>query len=131
MYSLKFLSLVVLCAASTMMLVLPATGLVPFPKQMIETTPPTAQAVPPTIATGWQPSSNMPPNALGLPISTTIQNQSGPPSLSQLPAEVGSLDPSARRDYDKWGLGLWLLLIPIWLLSLFVWSITGTKASGR
>jgi hypothetical protein len=156
MQSIKFISLIVICATSCLALILPAVGVVPFPKELSGVRSPGADALPSGAIinenganAGAQNSSlgtwgaevagqNLAGVSVpGLPVSTTgVGGYQSSPTLagSELPGEV---DPSGLQPgvadgiskYDSLGFGIWLLLVPIWLASLAVWSITPTPKS--
>ena len=149
MKSMKFASLILLCATSSLALVLPALGVVSFPQQLIKNSDlPSTTSVPgpeggPT--GGWQPAQG------GLPIATGFANSSLPPSATTAPPSFPSqslvppsLDPRALNDPtlqqnsvgveehpSKVGTGLWLLLGPIWLASLCMWTIAPGPKTGK
>ncbi|AMV31212.1 hypothetical protein VN12_03775 [Pirellula sp. SH-Sr6A] len=149
MKSMKFASLILLCATSSLALILPALGVVSFPQQLIKNSdlpstmsPPGPDGVPPG---GWQSAQG------GLPIATSIPNSSlgtpapiAPPSLATQPRSPPSLDPMAHghstfepnivsdeKNPNKVGTGLWLLLGPVWLASLAMWTIAPGPKTGK
>jgi hypothetical protein len=161
MQSIKFISLIVICATSCLALLLPAVGVVPFPKELSGVRSPGADALPngvnvggngalsggqspiavPSMAGPWgveSGSQNLAGVSVpGLPVSTTgVGGYQSSPTLagSELP---GGVDPSGLQPrvadgiskYDSLGFGIWLLLVPIWFVSLVVWSITPTPRS--
>jgi hypothetical protein len=135
-------------------LILPALGVVSFPQQLIKNSDlPSSTSVPrpdggPT--GGWQPAQG------GLPITTGFPNSPLPSSPTTAPSSFHSqsvaspspappsLDPLALNDPalqlnsvgveehpSKVGTGLWLLLGPIWLASLGMWTIAPGPKTGK
>lgn len=156
MQSIKFISLIVICATSCLALILPAVGVVPFPKELSGAGSPTANP----LANGADVNGNgalpasQTPGSSPWGVETAGQTISGssvpglPVSMNGLggfqssPTLVGSeqatgVDQSGLQTavangisrYDSLGFGIWLLLVPIWLASLAVWSITPTPKS--
>ncbi|MCU0721264.1 MAG: hypothetical protein MUC83_16245 [Pirellula sp.] len=155
MQSIKFISLIVICATSCLALILPAVGVVPFPRELSGAPAPASNALPisdPFLNNGGV-SNPASPNASpwgggvanqniagvslpGMPVSTT-----GGPGYQSSPTLAGSELPIAGdmsgspstaggiSKYDSLGFGIWLLLVPIWFVSLVVWSITPTPKS--
>jgi len=132
MKSLKFLSLILMCATSSLGLLLPAVGVVKFPPPLANSAaegaiPANLQAPSPNPATGISPTYT----ANGLPVSASANDAFLPPSLSgnstlpnpTLPApdHLSFFSPGAGG--QKLGTGLWLLLVPFWFLSLLLWTI--------
>ena len=153
MQSIKFISLIVICATSCLALILPAVGVVPFPKELSGAPAHAASALPasdPSFNNGGVPNSSAPiadpwgggggnqniagVSVPGLPVSTTggAGYQSSPTLAgSEIPfgGDSGTQPVAAggKSKYDSLGFGIWLLLVPIWLVSLVVWSITPTS----
>ena len=168
MQSIKFISLIVICATSCLALILPAVGVVPFPKQLsgVNSQGVTVSAngvdaggrsaltaTDPSIGSGGLFNSTA-PNAApwsggagnqnlagisvsGMPVSTTgVSGYQSSPTLAGTDSQVG-IDLSGSQSatvgglskYDSLGFGIWLLLVPIWLVSLMVWSLTPTPQS--
>lgn len=141
MQSIKFISLIVMCATSCLALLLPAVGVVPFPKQLSGINTPLPPTNPSTIdAFGNQnPTANTMPglpisasNVAGLPVSPTLSssNFAGGDAIQ---GTGNAIPPSTGIEivskYDTLGFGIWLLLVPIWIVSLVVWSVTPTPKS--
>lgn len=138
MQSIKFISLIVMCATSCLALLLPAVGVVPFPKQLsgINTQLPPTNPSPNGAFSNQNASSNpMPglpisaPNVTGLPVSPTLSS-SNFGGLDPTQGTGTTISPSTGIEivskYDTLGFGIWLLLVPIWIVSLVVWSVTPT-----
>lgn len=166
MQSIKFMSLIVICATSCLALLLPAIGVVPFPSQLsgVHSHASANPGGAGEFASGVAGQGGSMPGAdpwvngginpglsqsgvgegtmSGLPVSTSVsQNFSSSPTLSgsesQLPgnylnsAATGQMGAEgALSRYDTVGFGIWLLLVPIWLMALVVWSIA-PSSKGR
>jgi hypothetical protein len=149
MKSMKFASLILLCATSSLALILPALGVVSFPQQLIRESdlqPTSMTTGPEPIPPGsWQPAQGSAPAPFGaqgiagqggLPIATNFPPASAPspPSLdpsgfAQPTHQAGSIP---GEETNKIGTGLWLLLGPIWIASLIMWTIApGPKANKK
>lgn len=156
MQSIKFISLIVICATSCLALILPAVGVVPFPRELSGVRSPAANSSPNGAdVTGngaYSASQNSGSGPWGVEMGS--QNHSGG-SVAGLPVSMNGLggfqssptlagsEPTTGTDqsglhavvengiskYDSLGFGIWLLLVPIWLASLLVWSITPTPKS--
>lgn len=149
MKSMKFASLILLCATSSLALILPALGVVSFPQQLIRQ----SDLQPTSMTTGtesgpsgvWQPAQGSAPapfgthgtsNQGGLPIATTLPpaSSSSPPSLdpsgfNPTPNLAGTMP---GEEPNKLGTGLWLLLGPVWIASLVMWTIApGPKTNQK
>ncbi len=157
MKSLKFASLVLLCATSCLALVLPALGVVAFPDELVNANHSHSHAFEhshspdpfTSVATqnqgvnaGNAPVENwgggaslvqptVPPP--GFPITTsnppTFSQPGYPPQQSGYPPqpEHGAQDLLSHGGASqKVGTGIWLLLGPVWILSLILWSIAPT-----
>lgn len=149
MKSMKFASLILLCATSSLALVLPALGVVSFPQQLIRQSdlqPTSMTAGPDPMQPGnWQPAQGSTsanfgsqgiPGQGGLPIATTFPPApaSSPPSLDPngfaQPSHLAGNIPVDEP--NKIGTGLWLLLGPIWIASLIMWTVApGPKANKK
>jgi hypothetical protein len=147
---MKFIGLIVMCASSCLSLILPAFGLVQFPKgigsvrshvyvshtastghtQQPDLNRPMAQdrqssmdVLPGTFTSSTVPPANyFPPNNQPLadaqPSTTTIYSPSQP-GLETGPTGI------------RLGMGLWLLLMPICLTGLVLWSIAPNPSAGK
>ena len=142
---MKFTGLILICASSCLALILPAIGAIQFPKLN--------QTTHPTRATGGIPASfpfdvqNIPahnPNNPSwgqpasqrdfLPNSNNITNSpfpsaifpSGSPTQTPLAAPVAPATPvaDAAPDGNKLGMGIWLLLAPVCLVGLAMWTFS-------
>lgn len=101
-----------MCATSSLALILPAIGVVSFPRQL------TDQSVTQTIGqTQGMENISIPPGQPSFAVSAPYPNSEGmPPSLGNAP-----LVPATP--VNKMGMGLWLLLVSTWFVSLFLWTI--------
>lgn len=156
MQSIKFISLIVICATSCLALILPAVGVVPFPRELSGAGSPVANSSPngADVNGNGALSASQAPGSGPWGVGMAGQNLSGS-SVPGLPVSMNALggfqssptlagseqatgaDQSGLQTvvangvskYDSLGFGIWLLLVPIWLASLAVWSITPTPKS--
>lgn len=165
MQSIKFISLIVLCATSSMALFLPAIGVVPFPRHLsgkpsqngmrsdaaissdaweqqnlqgggtgMGMDPARSQFDQPHLDPWGNPITHQ-QNGMGtmpgMPVSTTnspaLASALTHPDLSSQQIQDGAVATSGTTTYDSVGFGIWLLLVPVWLGALAVWSITPTS----
>lgn len=131
---MKFMGLILMCAASIMALVLPALGVVKFPvldQQTLQALCAEAQSLglsPEAAALPQDPQASP-----GLLVATQISSQPDPPSALLTPTgpDLGKI-PFTQIDSQKVGLGVWLLLLPALLVGLGMWTFGSTpKASSR
>ncbi|XZE21137.1 hypothetical protein SH449x_001034 [Pirellulaceae bacterium SH449] len=163
MQSIKFISLIVLCATSSMALFLPAIGVVPFPRHLSGNPSQNGMRSDAAMSSNAWEQQNMqgagmgmdparsqfdqPPldpwgNPLtqqqngmgtmpGMPVSTTnspaLASALTHPDLGPQQIQDGTMTTSGATTYDSVGFGIWLLLVPVWLGALAVWSITPTS----
>jgi len=150
---MKFTGLILICASSCLALILPAFGVVQFPKVSKNANVPAGMAV--STNSGFSPSPGFPEampggasqtsdsmrtltdvvssNLLGpsnFPLTNAFQTESPfPPSLGATSASKDGL--SSNRNLSKFGLGVWLLLGPVCLIGLGLWCFSpnpsGTK----
>jgi hypothetical protein len=111
---MKFSGLILICAASSLALLLPATGLVKFPmsSQPVVQTPPESGSR--TLAVSLPAFSMAVPNATG---------GAAPPGTG------GALPNPSPEGTNSWskqtvGLGIWLFLGPVALLGLAIWTFS-------
>ena len=135
--TMKFTGLILICATSCLALILPAIGVVQFPKVQTSReqsipSPASAPAAPPQWSgQTWNPanpmaSSNVMPNG-SYPVSTNASQAYNPaPSISPLPSDSAN---DTAPAVNKFGLGIWLLLVPVCLLGLAMWTF-GPNPSG-
>jgi hypothetical protein len=121
MKSIKFFSLILMCATSSLALILPAIGIVSFPRQLTDHS--TIQAM-----MGQTPSlenSSIPSGQASFSVSAPYPNSEGmPPSLGNSPMVP-------NNPVNKVGMGLWLLLVSTWFLSLFLWTIAPSPGPSK
>ncbi|MFN7877772.1 MAG: hypothetical protein ACK5PB_20805 [Pirellula sp.] len=156
MQSIKFISLIIICATSCLALILPAVGVVPFPRELSGAGSPAANSLPngADVTGNGALSASQTPGSGPWGVEMGSQNHSGgsvpglPVSINGLggfqssPTLAGTEQPTGADQsslqavvehgiskYDSLGFGIWLLLVPIWLASLLVWSITPTPKS--
>lgn len=131
---MKFAGLILICASSCLALILPAVGVVQFPK---------------VSRGGMAQIPNTSPNSInradGLPVSTTsntwaphqaitnelLPNHVPSPFPNAAPEAVANQVPVENRSVldMKLGMGIWLLLAPACLLGLAMWTF-GPMPSG-
>jgi hypothetical protein len=120
MKSIKFLSLILMCATSSLALVLPAIGVVSFPRQLTDHSAFQSMDQAPRLE-----SSSILPGQPSFAVSAPYPNSEGmPPSLGNSP-----LVPNAA--VNKMGMGLWLLLVSTWFVSLFLWTISPAPGASK
>jgi len=136
---MKFTGLILICASSCLALILPAIGVVQFPKaprsasqlpvslNLPSASPQQPQALitaPASNGTGWVPASppTMPlgqlPNAAS-PFPPSLQ----PQDLAQ-PSPTDQVGLVEKSTSSKLGVGIWLLLGPICLIGLALWTFS-------
>ncbi|MCY2978404.1 MAG: hypothetical protein NTU79_07040 [Planctomycetota bacterium] len=136
---MKFTGLILICASSCLALILPAIGVVQFPtaprsaKQLPvslnlpSASPQQPQALitaPASNGTGWVPAtpSIMPsgqlPNAAS-PFPPSLQ-----PQASAQPSPTDQVELVEKSSTSKLGMGVWLLLGPIILIGLALWTLS-------
>ena len=131
---MKFMGLILMCAASSMALILPALGVVKFPvldQQTLQALAAEAQSlgqnpVPPA------PSSE-PQSSAGLSAAAQVSAQQQPQETSTTTSgsTLGKI-PFTQIGSQKVGLGVWLLLLPTLLVGLAMWTFgSSPKASSR
>jgi hypothetical protein len=101
-----------MCATSSLALILPAFGVVSFPRQLTD-----HSAIQATGQT--EPFSN----GLILPGQGSVAVSTPFPNSDMFPPSLESNAPAPKSSVNKMGMGLWLLLVSTWFLSLFVWTI--------
>ncbi len=176
MKSLKFISLIMLCATSSLALVLPALGVVSFPEQLISSadsrqssssddqgfggdglqselgqladevthrfadfTQDFGQSVPVQYQQPYAPPAQYPPQYADAPPSlfpgvTQETAQSQPQASHGILESIqdGFAAQSAKlRGEHKVGTGIWLLLGPVWVASLVLWTVAPTPRARK
>lgn len=163
MQSIKFISLIILCATSSMALFLPAIGVVPFPRHLSGNLSQNGMRSDAAMSSDASVQQNRQDGPMGsdlarsqldqphldpwgspithqqkgigtipgMPVSTTnspaLANALTHPDLSSQQIQYGTMATSGATTYNSVGFGIWLLLIPVWLGALAVWSITPTS----
>ncbi len=137
--SMKFAGLIIICASSCLALILPAIGVVHFPKAVRSAKPlpvslllspqspqqPQALFAPPASSgTSWAPATpsvmqtELLPNPAS-PFPPTMRSQdSAQPTSTE---EAGLVE---KYPASKIGIGVWLLLCPVCLIGLAIWSLS-------
>jgi hypothetical protein len=136
---MKFTGLILICASSCLALILPAIGVVQFPSKVRSAkqlpislnlpseSPQQAQALvaaPASNGTGWEPAtpstrpSGQLPNAAS-PFPTSLQ-----PQASAQPTPTDQVGLVEKSSTSKLGMGVWLLLGPIILIGLALWTFS-------
>ena len=140
---MKFTGLILICASSCLALILPAFGVVHFPKSSFTAKNPTGTAV--STNSGLPPASSFPnafqggntqsANLAGsfseiLPGASLPSRESPfPPSLSgNSESQIAS---NSNRTLSKFGMGVWLLLGPVCLIGLGMWSFSRNPSSSK
>lgn len=118
---MKFTGLILICAASSLALILPATGVVRFPMQ--------TGAVVALIGQGNAPSSTLPP---GLPVAVAAPANGLPPLGGAVPSSPQENADGAASSGSAWtkqkvGMGVWLLLGPTVLIGLALWTFAPNR----
>jgi len=137
--SMKFIGLILICASSCLALILPAIGVVQFPSEVRSAKqlpislnlpsespqqPQALVAAPASNGTGWEPAtpSIMPPGQLpnaASPFPPPLQ-----PQVSAQPSPTDQVELVEKSSTSKLGMGVWLLLGPICLIGLALWSLS-------
>ena len=151
---MKFTGLILICASSCLALILPAFGIVQFPKvnqsmpifmgaaRPVSSGTNNLAGVPQTPFTQLQssssnfrqtnPNSNSDVLPGGFPASTNSAASPFPPSTStpSLTAITPDTTPS-NGAASKFGMGVWLLLGPVCLIGLGLWSFSPNPSGSR
>jgi hypothetical protein len=154
---MKFTGLILICASSCLALILPAIGVVQFPKttqtqpfiaQPLTALPPTFQTSAPFSATNspGMPQSDFPsssqwtqsspqrdflpnsPNPTTSPFPTPLPQQSEVQAQSLVDL---NLPETSAPTGQKFGMGVWLLLAPVCLIGLALWTFSPNPSGGR
>jgi hypothetical protein len=112
-----------MCATSSLALILPAIGVVSFPRQL--TDPSARSAIQAVGQTPGMENYLAPSGQPSFAVSAPYLNSEGmPPSLGN-----GPLVPNTP--VNKMGMGLWLLLVSTWFVSLFLWTIAPSPGASK
>jgi len=153
---MKFSGLILICATSCLALILPAIGVVQFPKGPFQSGVPIirdSQTQTLSVSAQNPPGnqSNMPwsaphssqrditPKVNGTLISPFPGAPPSPPSLNYPSNYPSSADPTtivatearASTTSQKLGLGIWLLLAPICLIGLAMWTFSPNPSGSK
>jgi hypothetical protein len=144
---MKFTGLILICASSSLALILPAFGVVQFPKVPVAAKFPSGSAV--STNAGLTPASSFPnafqggnahgtilPESLSESLSETLPGANLPPRESPFPPSLfGSSESqvanNSNRTFSKFGMGAWLLLGPACLVGLGMWSFSRNPSSSK
>jgi len=148
---MKFTGLILICATSCLALILPAIGVVHFPKSSESLSAASSiaasQGLPVSTQSGagfsqtnLQWSQSIPPSSLQA-ISTSLMPPSSmpqPPMTSQAQLEavgqfngsVPQLDGTANSG-GKLGMGVWFMLVPVCLLGLAMWTFAPNPSGAK
>ena len=136
---MKFIGLILICASSCLALILPAIGVVQFPSEVRSAKqlpislnlpsespqqPQALVAAPASNGTGWEPAtpSIMPPGQL--PNAASPFPPPPQPQVSAQPSPTDQVELVEKSSTSKLGMGVWLLLGPICLIGLALWSLS-------
>ena len=144
--TMKFTGLILICASSCLALILPAIGVVHFPKRVLPQSSETQSSTFPTstpVSTpngGGSPQSNFPnstqwtqaspqrdflPNSINA-IQSPFPAQQSTAATPAAPMEPATLNLSdgSPPESQKFGMGVWLLLAPVCLIGLAMWTFS-------
>ena len=153
---MKFTGLILICASSCLALILPAIGVVQFPSfvrsaaqlptaqltaaqlpvshNLTSATPQQPQALfalPASSGTGWEPANSSVRQAEGLPNAASPFPPSLQPQFSSLPTPTDQATMVEKSPASKLGMGVWLLLGPVCLLGLALWTFSPNPSAGK
>jgi hypothetical protein len=131
---MKFIGLILMCAASSMALLLPAIGVVKFPI-LDQASLQQAQASTSQDPLQSTPAQNPDPQtSAGLLIAAQVSGADIAPHVPQPPAPnselLGKL-PFTQIPSQRMGLGVWLLLVPAILLGLAMWTFGSNPKTSK
>lgn len=129
--NMKFTGLILICASSCLALILPAIGVVQFPKSQQSIAGTMANDIPKSVPVMTQnmpgpPQYNMPANPQPdlLPYSIVPNTN----SMQASPFPSAALPPSTG---NKFAMGIWLLLGPVCLLGLIMWTLSPNPSGSK
>lgn len=155
---MKFTGLILICASSCLALILPAIGVVHFPQA---TPYASAGLEPPTFATSAPVSAPQSPGSIQSNVPSPSQWKPAMPQRDFLPESLNSppqqsatspfssgspepsrgaytpqgtetnLPPTSTPAGQKFGMGVWLLLAPICLIGLAMWTFSPNPSGGK
>lgn len=144
---MKFMGLILMCAASSMALLLPAMGVVKFP--VLDQAAAESLATQPTTglsSANLPPLSSDPQASAGMLVAAQV---SGQDNASSTGGALGNSDPNARGTTNldpnyalgkipftqigsqKVGISVWLLLLPTLLVGLTMWTFGSSPKSSK
>jgi len=131
---MKFIGLILMCAASSMALLLPAIGVVKFPildqESLQQAQASTSQDSPQST-----PAQNPDPQtSTGLLVAAQVSGADNAPQAPQPPAPTSELLgklPFTQIPSQRTGLGIWLLLVPSILLGLAMWTFGSNPKTSK
>jgi len=131
---MKFIGLILMCAASSMALLLPAIGVVKFPI-LDQASLQQAQASTSQDPLQSTPAQNPDPQtSAGLLIAAQVSGADNAPQVPQPPAPTSELLgklPFTQIPSQRMGLGVWLLLVPSILLGLAMWTFGSNPKTSK
>ncbi len=140
---MKFTGLILICATSCLALILPAIGVVQFPKSQESRTASVSttllQGFPVMTQGGMSTAQTTQTWTPGLPINgqpaSPFPVATMPPVSSPMDV-AGQLNGSPQVDGSappttKFGLGIWLLLAPVCLIGLAMWTFSPNPSSSK
>ena len=144
--NMKFTGLILICASSCLALILPAIGVVQFPKSqhsaygmmatdlsrsvpiMTQNIPGPAQYNMPANPQRDVLPYSMLPNTTSIPTSPFPSSALPPPSITQTELPPGIV---AAPTGNKSAMGIWLLLGPVCLLGLALWTLSPNPSGSK
>jgi hypothetical protein len=131
---MKFIGLILMCAASSMALLLPAIGVVKFPI-LDQASLQQAQASTSQDPLQSTPAQNPDPQtSAGLLVAAQVSGADNAPQAPQPPAPTSELLgklPFTQIPSQRMGLGVWLLLVPSILLGLAMWTFGSNPKTSK
>ncbi len=144
--NMKFTGLILICASSCLALILPAIGVVQFPKSqqsiprsmstdLPRSVPITTQNIPgsaqysmPANAQRDVLPNSMLPNTNSIPTSPFPSSALPSPSIPQTESPPGIV---VAPTGNKFAIGIWLLLGPVCLLGLALWTLSPNPSGSK
>jgi len=129
---MKFMGLILMCAASSMALLLPAMGVVKFP--VLDES--TLQSL---VGEAGDAENRDPQTSPGMLVAAQVSGQPSNPEATGLQRNTSG---STKTEYlgkipftqigsQRVGLGVWLLLLPTILLGLAMWTFGSSPKSSK